>query len=201
MLSKTWRVYRIFTNKRMKLKMSIRDKHLLVIIGILVSMETLVLIVWEGYSPHRVDKQMLKTDNVTKDSGDTIAAFYLVCVSDYSSYFNWTLHTVNGALIAFGAFLAWETRRVHIDNLNDSKTIGICLYNVVVLSVVGLVLSLILKDKPIELLGVTSCVPFRRNSRFGGVDIFPKDVSCLPEIYSNHKQYLKRSRIVHITFV
>ncbi|XP_052217563.1 gamma-aminobutyric acid type B receptor subunit 2-like isoform X2 [Dreissena polymorpha] len=160
MFSKTWRVYRIFTNKQMKLKMSLRDKHLLVIIGILVIMETLVLIVWESYSPHQVKEQRLETEDVTTDKGDKVLAFSRVCVSDHSNYFNWTLKIVNGALVTFGAFLAWETRQVHIEALNDSKTIGVCLYNVVILSIVGLFLSMMLDDKPIVLNGVTSVCLF-----------------------------------------
>ncbi|KAH3804277.1 hypothetical protein DPMN_132561 [Dreissena polymorpha] len=160
MFSKTWRVYRIFTNKQMKQKLSLRDKHLLVIIGILVIMETLVLIVWESYSPHHVKEQRLETEDVTTDKGDKVLVFSRVCVSVHSNYFNWTLKIVNGALMALGAFLAWETRQVHIEALNDSKTIGVCLYNVVILSIVGLFLSMTLDDKPIVLNGVTSVCLF-----------------------------------------
>ncbi|XP_052248149.1 gamma-aminobutyric acid type B receptor subunit 2-like [Dreissena polymorpha] len=85
MLSKTWRIYKIFTNKQMK-RMVIRDKHLLIIIGILVTMETLVLIVWEIYSPHREQQQ--DAERVTTDTGDKMIAFYRVCVSEHSNYFN-----------------------------------------------------------------------------------------------------------------
>lgn len=41
--------------------------------------------------------------------------------------------TVVGLLLLFGAYLAWETRHVHIQALNDSKLIGLSVYNVVVL--------------------------------------------------------------------
>ncbi|XP_052218066.1 gamma-aminobutyric acid type B receptor subunit 2-like [Dreissena polymorpha] len=160
MFSKTWRVYRIFTNTKMERNMSIRDKHLLVIIGIVVTMETIVLTVWECLSPHRVTRQQLDREIIITDSGDEILFFYPVCDSDHSNHFIWTLRIMNGTLIAFGAFLAWETRNVHIDALNDSKTIGICVYNVVILSAVELLLSLILRDKPVELLGVTSVCLF-----------------------------------------
>ncbi|XP_052223874.1 gamma-aminobutyric acid type B receptor subunit 2-like [Dreissena polymorpha] len=162
MLSKTWRVYRIFTNKKMKLNMSIRDPHLLIIIGIMVTMETIVLVVWEIYAPHEVKNQQMEIYIRTADSGEkiNIIVFYAVCESEQAYYFNWTLRIMNGALLAFGAFLSWETRQVHIDALNDSKTIGLCVYNVVILSAVELLLSLLLKDKPIELHGVSSVCPF-----------------------------------------
>ena len=37
----------------------------------------------------------------------------------------------------FGAFLAWETRHVQIPALNDSKYIGMSLYNVTIMCVLG----------------------------------------------------------------
>ena len=43
-----------------------------------------------------------------------------------------------------------------IDALNDSRLIGMCLYNVVVLSAVGLTLNLALEDKVALLYGINS---------------------------------------------
>ena len=43
-------------------------------------------------------------------------------------------------LLIFGIFFAWETRKVRIEALNDSKEIGICVYNVMIMSVVGIVI-------------------------------------------------------------
>ena len=43
--------------------------------------------------------------------------------------------------MVFGIFLAWETRNIEIKALNDSKYIGISVYNVVILSVVGVILA------------------------------------------------------------
>ena len=42
--------------------------------------------------------------------------------------------------------------------LNDSHFIGMCLYNVVVLSAVGLTLNLVLEDKVALLYGIISSV-------------------------------------------
>lgn len=46
--------------------------------------------------------------------------------------------------------------QVTIEALNDSHQIGLCLYNVVILSAVGLTLSLLLDDHVVMLYGVTS---------------------------------------------
>lgn len=48
---------------------------------------------------------------------------------------------------AFGIFLAWETRHVSIPALNDSKYIGMSVYNVVIMCVIGAGLSFVLRDQ------------------------------------------------------
>ena len=47
-------------------------------------------------------------------------------------------------LLIFGIFFAWETRKVRIEALNDSHQIGICVYNVVILSAVAVPLLSVL---------------------------------------------------------
>lgn len=46
--------------------------------------------------------------------------------------------------------------KVKIQALNDSHQIGLCVYNVIVLSAVGLTLSLLLTDQEVLMYGVTS---------------------------------------------
>ena len=40
-------------------------------------------------------------------------------------------------LLIFGIFFAWETRKVRVAVLNDSKEIGICVYNIMIMSFVS----------------------------------------------------------------
>ncbi len=49
-------------------------------------------------------------------------------------------------------FFAWETRNVKIQALNDSKLIGVCVYNVVVMSLVSVVLANLL---PVDQVNVS----------------------------------------------
>uniref|UniRef100_A0A914Z1D8 G-protein coupled receptors family 3 profile domain-containing protein n=1 Tax=Panagrolaimus superbus TaxID=310955 RepID=A0A914Z1D8_9BILA len=60
-----------------------------------------------------------------------------------------------GSLI-FGCFLAWETRAVNVPALNDSKYIGMSVYNVVVMCVIGLSLAFILQERVNEAFALTS---------------------------------------------
>ena len=45
------------------------------------------------------------------------------CASSYDIYFKGVLYTTKGVLLAFGIFLAWETKNVVVAQLNDSKYI------------------------------------------------------------------------------
>ncbi|KAL1456576.1 hypothetical protein WDU94_001297 [Cyamophila willieti] len=47
----------------------------------------------------------------------------------------------------FGAFLAWETRHVSIPALNDSKYVGMSVYNVVLMCIMGAAISFVISDK------------------------------------------------------
>jgi gamma-aminobutyric acid type B receptor len=57
-----------------------------------------------------------------------------------------SLYGYKAILLLFGVFLAWETRNVEIPALNDSKFIGMSVYNVVILSAIGVTVSIILKE-------------------------------------------------------
>ena len=48
----------------------------------------------------------------------------------------------------FGCFLAWETRNVSIAALNDSKYIGLSVYNVVITCAAGVPVTLLVGDRP-----------------------------------------------------
>ncbi len=53
------------------------------------------------------------------------------------SIFLGIIYAYKGMLLIFGAFLAWETRNVSIPALNDSKHVGLSVYNVVIMCVMG----------------------------------------------------------------
>ncbi|XP_045213752.2 gamma-aminobutyric acid type B receptor subunit 1-like isoform X2 [Mercenaria mercenaria] len=155
LFSKTWRVYRIFKNKQLR-KRIIKDYQLLAIIGGFVGLVSVVLIVWEIVGPYMIITKYLKNEVYMIGNDAEVRPFVRVCLSEYSDYFQWPLYVIEGGLLIFGAFLAWETKNVKIQALNDSHEIGFCIYNVVILSAVGLTLSLLLKDKEILMYGITS---------------------------------------------
>ena len=65
-------------------------------------------------------------------------------------------------MLLYGLFLAYETRNVVYPHLNDSRVIGICVYNIVLLSMIGAILSVILDDKQFKELyaALSFCIIF-----------------------------------------
>lgn len=61
---------------------------------------------------------------------------YLYNISNYQLFLVCSLQI-------FGAFLAWETRNVSIPALNDSKHVGLSVYNVVIMCVMGAPIALV----------------------------------------------------------
>ena len=51
-------------------------------------------------------------------------------------------------MLAFGAFMAWETRNVTVPALNDSRHIGISVYNVVFPCALGMTVVNVVDNDP-----------------------------------------------------
>ncbi|XP_072029935.1 gamma-aminobutyric acid type B receptor subunit 1-like [Amphiura filiformis] len=144
MFSKTWRVHKIFTSKTAK-KIVIKDVQLYGSVAVLLVIVIIILVLWEILDPLRIARQREETQ-VQEVGGVILVPIRHYCLSNYLSYWNGALFGVDGLLLIFGAFLAYETRHVRVPALNDSKYIGMSIYNVVILSFIGVPVSFVLDD-------------------------------------------------------
>ncbi|XP_038052112.1 gamma-aminobutyric acid type B receptor subunit 1-like [Patiria miniata] len=144
MFSKTWRVHKIFTSKTM-MKTIIKDYQLYVMVAVLVLIVTLVLVIWEIVDPLQTVVRKAARQQ-TDDLDVVIIPVHVTCESTWQVYWVGTLICIEGLLLVFGAFLAWETRKVTVPALNDSKYIGMSVYNTVILSFIVVPVSLILDE-------------------------------------------------------
>lgn len=146
MFSKTFRVHSIFTNIKLH-KRVIKDYKLFMVVFILLTLDVCILIVWQYFDPF-----YRETNNGTTiqdlDNEDIIIVPEMEhCQSRRMTIFLSVIYVYKGLLMAFGCFLAWETRHVSIPALNDSKYIGLSVYNVVIMCVIGASLSFVLRDQ------------------------------------------------------
>ncbi|XP_071803868.1 gamma-aminobutyric acid type B receptor subunit 1-like isoform X1 [Asterias amurensis] len=149
MFSKTWRVHKIFTNKT-AMKTVLKDARLMTSVATLVLLDVVILILWEIFDPVTAEKRL--GEKVFDEENDDIVytPIHTMCQSANLIYWIGAFYVINGLLLVFGAFLAWETRKVSIPALNDSKYIGICVYNILILSFIGAPVSFILEDPNIH---------------------------------------------------
>ncbi|XP_064627893.1 gamma-aminobutyric acid type B receptor subunit 1-like [Lineus longissimus] len=156
LFSKTYRVHRIFINKKMKRRI-VKDIHLFAMVMSYLGINLLVLIVWEAVSPQTLNVKITSTKVVDADTETSYWVY--VCQSPYSSHFSSVIYGIQGILLLFGAFLSWETRKVKIPELNDSKQIGMCVYNVIILSLLAVGMSFALENK-VDLIYIVraSCI-------------------------------------------
>ncbi|GFO40221.1 gamma-aminobutyric acid type b receptor subunit 2 [Plakobranchus ocellatus] len=151
LFAKTWRVYQIFaagsTLKRLGTKV-LRDSRLLAIVLALVLFNSSILVTWSVMSP---EKPILVNISETLAGPWTDTRYinqHERCESRLKTQFTWAALSVQGVVILAGTFLAVQTRKVYIPELNDSKRIGMCIYNVVVLCPVGVVVVMATEKKP-----------------------------------------------------
>lgn len=145
MFSKTWRVHAIFTNIKLNKKV-IKDYKLFMVVGVLVIVDIVILITWQIVDPFYRDTSTGEPTLSPKNDDVQIIPIMEFCQSNRMSIFLGSIYAYKGLLMAFGCFLAWETRHVSIPALNDSKYIGMSVYNVVIMCVMGAAVSYLLRE-------------------------------------------------------
>lgn len=114
--------------------------------------DVIILSTWAVVDPVMVHLQMI--DEEVEDNDDDVIQELLIyrCTSNY--YMTWVMSIcgLKGVLLIFGVFLAWETRNVHYPSLNDSKNIGLAVYNVFMFSCLALVVEFVVTYPPLKML-------------------------------------------------
>nr|XP_026493604.1 gamma-aminobutyric acid type B receptor subunit 2 isoform X1 [Vanessa tameamea] len=145
MFSKTWRVHSIFTDVKLNKKV-IKDYQLFMVVGVLLCIDLAIMTTWQISDPfYRATKQMEAYPHPTSED-IVIVQENEYCQSERMPIFIGAIYAYKGLLLVFGAFLAWETRHVSIPALNDSKHIGLSVYNVLIMCIMGAPIALVLAD-------------------------------------------------------
>ncbi|XP_048589159.1 gamma-aminobutyric acid type B receptor subunit 2 isoform X1 [Nematostella vectensis] len=148
MFSKTWRVHQIFTNVK-KVKKVVRDKDLFGMLGVIVLIDVLLLSLWMALHPP--SRKVIVLEGSRKFSKDRDHEFVMhreECTGPHSLPWLVTFYAFHSLLLVFGLFLAFETRKISVPVLNDSRFIGISVYNVVLLCAIGVPLSHVSSSEP-----------------------------------------------------
>ncbi|XP_065057492.1 gamma-aminobutyric acid type B receptor subunit 2-like [Rhopilema esculentum] len=144
MFAKTWRIFRIITNKLLRKKLGlISNFHLYGMVGALFVIDVVFLTTWEFLDPIRVDT-VWGPSEVHPSEDLRVQEYSLVCTCVNFTWWIVGILFYKGALLSFGLFLAFETRHAYPE-VNDSYNIGFSVYNVTVFSVIGSITAFALR--------------------------------------------------------
>ncbi|KAJ8044510.1 Gamma-aminobutyric acid type B receptor subunit 1 [Holothuria leucospilota] len=124
---KIWRVYKVANFKSGPRRVVIKDSKLFGIVGILLLPDVLLLSLWTIIDPLEPESYEIDLYN-----------YILHCNCKFFNAWAILLGAYKGLILVIGVFLAWETRNVEISALNDSKSIGLCIYTTTLLCVIGI---------------------------------------------------------------
>lgn len=146
MFLKTWRVHKIFLNRTKK--MIITDFQLFAMLGLFLSIDFLILMVWEIVDPLYVSKHYTGREDYSPSTDTKYKPYFIDCTSTHPNIWLGVIYAYKGLMLAFGAFMAWETRNVTFAALNDSKHIGVSVYNVVFPCALGMTIVNVVDFNP-----------------------------------------------------
>ncbi|XP_077869869.1 LOW QUALITY PROTEIN: gamma-aminobutyric acid type B receptor subunit 2-like [Saccoglossus kowalevskii] len=209
LFSKTWRVHVLFTNKQFK-KKAIKDIKLISFVCILLTIDIITIALWELIDPLRIELyETHETDFYHVNNNEHVEDHIIIyqvesCESSRLSYWIGVIYSTKATLLMFGVFLAWETRKVTIELLNDSRYIGICIYNVVILCVPAALLAYVLRLQPMVSYSIISVFVIFGTSVTQCLVFLPKiiayrDGDVLPWGHQSHRSTHRTHNIVSTT--
>ncbi|CAH1111941.1 unnamed protein product [Psylliodes chrysocephalus] len=145
MFSKTWRVHSIFTDVKLNKKV-IKDYQLFMVVGVLLFIDLALMTTWQVADPFYRDTKQMERYPHPSNEDIIIIPENEYCASEHQTIFVGSIYAYKGLLMIFGAFLAWETRHVSIPALNDSRHVGLSVYNVAIMCICGAAVALVLVD-------------------------------------------------------
>ncbi|XP_034937802.1 gamma-aminobutyric acid type B receptor subunit 2-like, partial [Chelonus insularis] len=146
MFSKTWRVHSIFTDVKLNKKV-IKDYQLFMVVGVLLVIDLVIMTTWQVADPFYRETKRMEAYSLPSNEDVLMIPENEYCQSNNMTVYLVIIYAYKGSLMIFGAFLAWETRHVSIPALNDSKYVGMSVYNVVIMCITGAAISFVLADK------------------------------------------------------
>ncbi|CAI9738858.1 gamma-aminobutyric acid type B receptor subunit 1-like [Octopus vulgaris] len=147
MFSKIWTVHRLATTRKKERKV-VRKWELLAVLVCLLVIDMAILVPWQLLDPLYRHLEKFPPEEPKHTSEDIMLEPYLEhCSSKNMKIWLGIMFSYKGVLLIFGLFLAYETRSVKLKQVNDSRFVGMSIYNVVVLCVITAPITLIINSQ------------------------------------------------------
>uniref|UniRef100_A0A8D8SES4 Gamma-aminobutyric acid type B receptor subunit 2 n=1 Tax=Cacopsylla melanoneura TaxID=428564 RepID=A0A8D8SES4_9HEMI len=149
MFTKTYRVHRIFlrTASGIVKNKLLQDTQLICVICILLLIDGLIVTVWLSVDPMQRQLRNLTREISSTDRSVVYQPQVEVCGSQFTSSWLGALYAYKGLLLVVGGYMAWETRHVKLQALNDAQYIGLSVYLAVVTSALVVIVANLIVER------------------------------------------------------
>merc|ERR1712106_1271216 len=117
-------------------------------VGCLVAVDVLFVTIWQIVDP--LKKENTEFDTIPSDNSDEDVEYQpeiWVCRSDYHNVWLGLTYGYKAILLILGLFLAYETRSVKVKQINDSRLVGMSIYNVAILCIITAPVTMVISDQ------------------------------------------------------
>ncbi|XP_032386016.1 probable G-protein coupled receptor 156 [Etheostoma spectabile] len=147
-LGKTWRLYRVFTQRVPDKRVIIRDIQLMGMVALLIMVDMLVLTAWNLTDPIRCSRSVGAVVKVVERDISYSLTQLDTCSSVYSDLWVIIIAVQKGCLLLYGTYLAGLTSNVSHPPVNQSPTIITTVTLVTLFSAVAVPVSIFLQAWP-----------------------------------------------------
>ncbi|XP_043491897.1 gamma-aminobutyric acid type B receptor subunit 1 isoform X1 [Polistes fuscatus] len=161
MFSKVWRVHRLTTKtkadqaklfmakqKVSSIQKKIQPWKLYTMVSGLLVIDIVLLGLWQGFHPLQRQIEVFPLESPpTGDDDARIRPELEHCESEHNSIWLGLIYGYKGVILVFGLFLAYETRSIKVKQINDSRYVGMSIYNVVVLCLITAPVTMVIASQ------------------------------------------------------
>uniref|UniRef100_A0A3Q3FR60 Gamma-aminobutyric acid (GABA) B receptor, 1a n=1 Tax=Labrus bergylta TaxID=56723 RepID=A0A3Q3FR60_9LABR len=133
MFTKIWWVHTLFTKKeekKEKKKQHLEPWKLYATVGVLLAIDFLSLMIWQIVDPLHVTDEKFTKEAPKEDKDVLIQPLLEHCSSEKMNTWLGVVYGYKGLLLLLGIFLAYETKSVSTEKINDHRAVGMAIYNV-----------------------------------------------------------------------
>ncbi|KAJ8377926.1 hypothetical protein AAFF_G00249890 [Aldrovandia affinis] len=150
MFTKIWWVHTVFTKKdekKEKRKQHLEPWKLYATVGVLLSIDILSLMIWQIVDPLHITVEKFTKEAPKGDLDVLIQPLLEHCSSEKMNTWLGVVYGYKGLLLLLGIFLAYETKSVSTEKINDHRAVGMAIYNVAVLCMITAPVTMILSSQ------------------------------------------------------
>ncbi|KAM6995034.1 gamma-aminobutyric acid type B receptor subunit 1 isoform 1-T2 [Tautogolabrus adspersus] len=150
MFTKIWWVHTLFTKKeekKEKKKQHLEPWKLYATVGVLLAIDFLSLMIWQIVDPLHVTVEKFTKEAPKEDKDVLIQPLLEHCSSEKMNTWLGVVYGYKGLLLLLGIFLAYETKSVSTEKINDHRAVGMAIYNVAVLCLITAPVTMILTSQ------------------------------------------------------